>query len=128
MKKRLLCLACLVSTVFAGDYYYEYGKKVDVVKLKESRTIGSNSVDFYKTQNGHKVGITNEIIVQCEENINCVSLLERYSFSSISKISDNFFVVKINKNQNIFEVSQMLYNDAEVKLAQPNLIKNRKSR
>jgi len=80
------------------------------------------------TSNGHKVGVNDEIIVQCQDNINCQNELEKYDFREISKLSKKLFLVKVNNNEDIFKISQKLYNSDAVKLAHPNFIKKRKRR
>lgn len=128
MKKYLLLTLGLSLSLSATDYYYEYGKKVEVKKLNQTRTINNQDIKYFMTSNGHKVGVDDEIIVQCQDSINCQNELEKYDFREISKLSKELFLVKINNNEDIFKISQKLYNSDAVKLAHPNFIKNRKRR
>jgi hypothetical protein len=128
MKKYLLLSFSLSLSLLATDYYYEYGKKVEVTKLNQIRTINNQDIKYYMTSNGHKVGVNDEIIVQCQDNINCQNELEKYSFLKISKLSKKLFLVKASSGDNIFKISQELYSNDAIKLAHPNFIKNRKRR
>ncbi len=128
MKKQILLIFIGFSiTACASDYYYEYGKKIELTKSYEpyeQRALNDNNIEYYTSKSGYKVGVNKEIIVQCKENIDCRSILSKYSLKDISKLSDKLFVVKIHDDENVFEFSQKLYHDNSIKLAQPNFIKN----
>jgi hypothetical protein len=129
MKKQIMLMILGLSlTACADDYYYQYGKKIELTKTYEQRAINHTNVDYFMTKNGHKVGVTKEIIVQCEENIDCIATLDKYHLKDMSKLSDKLFVIKIYDDEDIFEFSQKLYNNNAIKLAHPNFIKNRKRR
>jgi hypothetical protein len=129
MKNKIMLIVLGLSlSACASEYYYEYGKKITVTKSYEQRAINNNNITYYTTQNGQKVGVTNEIIVQCEANIDCKTTLEKYNLQNISNLSDKLFLVKINNSENIFETSQQLYNNKDIKLAHPNFIKTKKRR
>ncbi len=124
----LLLLASLSITACASanDFYYEYGKKVQLTKLKEQRS--NTQVTYYQTQNGHKVGVKDEIIVQCQENTNCLDTLTDYSLTNISKLSDEMYLIKLNDKSKLFKLSQKLHNEESIKFAHPNFLKEKKKR
>jgi len=129
MKKEIvLLLAGLTINACAGEYYYENGKKVEVHKLPESRVLSSKDVAYYKTEYGHRIGVNNEIIVQCKNGVNCMKILSQYGLSDISKLSAHLFLVKVKNSVSVFELSRKLYADDKIELAHPNFIKNRKKR
>ncbi|MCH9741354.1 MAG: hypothetical protein K0U38_11040 [Epsilonproteobacteria bacterium] len=125
MRKTIL-LPILALTVVgcAGDFYYENDKKVEVTKVAEKRDNKSN-VTYYKTSNGHKVGVTNEILVQCKADVDCTKVLSKYETLSVSNLSDTILLVTVATEKNVFEVSQTLYNDADIEVAHPNFIKEK---
>ncbi len=129
MKISLLlpALFALSVTACANDYYYEYGKKVGVVKLHESRTINDRNVHYYKI-NGKKVGVTDEIIVQCNDGVDCPQVLEKYHFPKVSTLSEKLFLVKVQNADDVFKLSRRLHDDKDIKLAHPNFVKQRKRR
>jgi hypothetical protein len=128
MKKQIvLSLLALTIVGCANDFYYENGKKVEVTKLKEKRNNRSETT-YYKTSSGHKVGVTDEILVQCSASKDCEKVLEKYKLSAVSRLSDEIFLVKITKDKNIFEISQKLYEDANITSAHPNFLKTKKRR
>lgn len=126
MKKSLILLVLgLVLSACANDYYYDHGEKIEVSKLKETRVSKENNISYYMTSKGHKVGVSNEIIVQCEKNVDCLNVLKKYNLTHISKLSDTLFLIKLVKGEDVFKLSQKLYHDNDIKLAHPNFIKNR---
>lgn len=118
----------LSGCVSASDYYYEYGKKVNVTTSYEQRAVNSNNVDYYITDSGNKVGVTDKIIIECKSGIECTAILNTHGYMNVSKLSDKLFIITINEGENIFEVSRKLYNDKDIKLAHPNFIKTKKRR
>ncbi len=112
----------------ANDFYYEHGEKVEVSKLKETRIINDSAINYYMTSTGHKVGVNNEIIVQCEKNVDCMNVLKKYHLTHVEKLSNILFLVKLVEGEDIFKLSQKLYNDSAIKSAHPNFIQNRKMR
>lgn len=111
----------------ANEFYYAYDKKVKVTELKEKR----NTIDgtrYFQTSQGKELGVTDEIIVQCRESINCLKLLESLGFTHVSKLSSILFLIKVDKDENVFTVSQKLHEQNDILLAHPNFIKERKRR
>ena len=127
-KEMVLLLAGVTINACAGEYYYENGKKIEVHKLPESRVLNSSDVTYYKTEYGHKIGVNNEIIVQCKNGVNCMKVFSQYGLNDISKLSAHLFLVKVNSDVNVFTLSRKLYDDDKIVLAHPNFIKNRKKR
>lgn len=122
MKKICLLIAFMVST-YANDFYYEYGEKVYVTKVPKQRNLINNSIDYYSTSKGQKVGVTNELIVKCKVNIDCKELLGKYNLTSITNVAGAIFSVKIKPGDNVFNISEELYLDKNIKFAHPNFIK-----
>ena len=80
------------------------------------------------TDHGHKVGVTNELIVQCESDVNCTEVLKNHSLKNISRLSKTLFLAEVNKGVNIFKVSQKLHDDKNILFAHPNFKKTIKRR
>jgi len=133
MKKEIIIgLIGLTLIGNASDFYYENGKKIEVVEIEKSdskqKKRSSSEVKYYKTAHGHKVGVKNDILVECNEGVNCENILSSYSLLSMSALSDTIFIVTIAKGENVFKFSQKLYSDAKIKLAHPNFRKNKRRR
>ncbi len=124
--KKITLLMIVALSLHAGDYYYEYGKKVMIVKSYESRD--SSGIKYYENSMGKKIGVKDEIIVKCKEGLSCQNSLKKYDIAGISKLSDTMFLVKVPKDKNVFTLSQKLYKDDSVDFAHPNFIKQRRRR
>lgn len=132
IKSIFIPLIGLTAFGFATDFYYEGGQKIEVTKLYESRSFEHNdsirSVEYYKTSRGHKVGVVNEILVQCKSNVNCEELLKKHDVLAVTALSDTIFLVSISEDKNVFEMSQGLYEDSGVEIAHPNFVKEKRRR
>ena len=127
MKNKIIIPFLALTIVgYAGDFYYEHGKKVEVTKLSKKRA--NSSVTYYKTSKGHKVGVKSDILVQCEEGIDCQSLLVAQKLEKVTRLTDKIFLVTIAKGKNVFEWSQKLYENEKIKIAHPNFIKTKRRR
>jgi len=124
LKYGLLSLLCL--SLNAESFYYEYGKKVTVEKISESRS--NSGTSYYKNSLGKKVGIKNEIIFKCVDGKECLSIVKRYNLKDISNLSDNIYIAKVLEGSDIFEISQKLYLEDSIEFANPNFVKKRHRR
>ena len=124
--KKIILTFLLTSMILlqANIFYYEHGKKVELKEVKEIRS-NVKGITYYKTVQGNKLGVTDEIIVQCKKNIDCFKLLEDQGFINISKLSSILFLLKVGKNENVFTLSQKLYKQSEIIMAHPNFTKQR---
>jgi len=128
MKKVVLFLLVYTVTLFGESYYFDNGEKRILTKISTQRGLNQNSTTYYKTQKGHKIGVKDEILVQCQDGVNCKEVLQSYSMKKITQLTEKLFVVKISDRDDIFEISQKLYYDKNIKLAHPNFIKSKKRR
>ena len=125
--KKIWLMVIFGSMIEAQEFYYEFGKKVFITPIKDSRAV--NGIRYYRDrENGKKIGIRDEIILKCKDNISCKESLERYKFVSISNLSQNLILVKVRDKREIFRISQELYNQDNIEFATPNLIKERRAR
>ncbi len=127
MKKAMLFLsfALLLS---ASESYYDRGELVELKKVLTSRSATDTGVEYFSTQSGQKIGITDEILVKCKANVDCKDLLKQFNQLNVSKLTDTIFIVKIENFDTIFSLSRALYESGKVEFAHPNFIKERKLR
>jgi len=127
MKKlSLLILFCL--SLFANNSFYQNGNLVTLTPLKEARDINNNSVKYYQTQYGQKVGVTNQILLKCNNDVDCTKTLNKYSFQNITKLTTTIYLITIFNSEDVFEVSKKLYEDENIQFAHPNFLKEKKRR
>ena len=123
MKFFILFLIFLVNGC-ASDYYYEYGKKVELKPLPSIRDLNKSDVRYYKTSTGRKIGIKNEIIVKLKNDVDIKDFAKKYDIDmkNIEKLSTQMYLIKLEKNQNVFKISQEMYQDNDTKFAVPNKV------
>ena len=124
--KKISLIMVIALSLQAGDFYYEYGKKVMIVKSYGSRD--NNGIKYYKNSLGKKIGVKDEIIIKCNDGLSCKDGLKEYNITDISKLSETMLLIKVPKDTNIFELSQKLYKDKSIEFAHPNFIKERERR
>lgn len=122
--KQFLLSIFLYSAVFSDVYYYEYGKKVKLTKLKEQRDAVDGTF-YYENSANQKVGVKDEILVKCNSKTECEKIFIKYSFKDIEPLGSNIFLIKLRKTDDIFEISQKLYLEEAITIAHPNFLKKR---
>lgn len=123
--KNIFILIFCTSFIYAQDFYYEFGKKVEVKQGVKSKALSSlDDIQEYETLDGKKVKFKNEIILKCNTQ-RCEEDFKTLELKNIEKISKNFYLIKLDASKNIFEYSQKLHNLKSVEFAHPNFIKQR---
>ena len=125
-KKIVISLIYFTFLLNASDFYYENGNIIEVTKISKLRN--NSEIKYYMTSRGDKIGVKNDILIECVEDINCSKVLSKYDILSFKNITDTIYLLKIDKSKNIFEFTQKLYLDNNIKIAHPNFRKDRKWR
>ncbi|MGP2657845.1 hypothetical protein ACOJTA_12480 [Malaciobacter sp. WC5094] len=129
MKKNIfIALVTLISSnLLANDFYYEFDKKVELIKPLESESLSVNKqnensekIHTYKTTNGNTVQFKDELIVQCHKEAYCEDDFSDLNITNYKKISKRFFLIKVEDTQNIFTLAQELHKKEDIKSATPN--------
>ena len=128
MKIILLILLGLYSISYANESYYKNGKLVELQNTHVSRSSNYSSLNYYKTASGKRVGVTDQLLVQCKASVDCPKLLATFDLSNYSKLSDTIFVVKVENGDNIFSVSRALFESNKVVFSHPDFTKERRKR
>ena len=123
----MICLG-ISSISYANESYYKNGKLVELQNTHSKRSFSDSSINYYKTVSGKKVGVTNQLLVQCKASVNCTELLYSFSLVNHAKLSDKIFVIKIENGDNIFSVSRALFESKKVEFSHPDFIKERRKR
>ncbi len=130
--KVLISLVGLTLLGCASDFYYDNGKKIKVTEIEatkvQEKKASDSKLKYYKTSKGHTVGVKNDILVECHEKVDCRKVLSTYEIVSLNPLSETIFIIKIANNKNVFEFSQKLYEDENVKIAHPNFRKEKRRR
>ncbi len=121
-----LTAALLFLNACSSDYYYyDHGKKVRLTRLHETTTIGDKPVTWYKRPDGKRVGVRNELIVQCRKGVDCPKHLAKYHPKSVSPLSDTLWLIGTASQHRLFEIADQLRHDPDIRLAEPNLVRKK---
>jgi len=127
MKNKIfISLIIMTLLIKADDFYYENGNIIEVTKISKLRD--NSEIKYYMTSKGNKIGVKNDILVECVDDVNCSKVLSKYDILSFKNITDTIYLLQIDKSKNIFEFTQKLYLDSNIKIAHPNFRKEKKWR
>ena len=84
--KILLIFLGILSISHANESYYKNGKLVELQNTHVSRSSNYSSINYYKTTTGKKVGVTDQLLVQCKKSVDCPKLLATFLRVTINKI------------------------------------------
>ena len=127
--KYISLLALLFSSSIANDFYYEFGKKVEMKpKLQAQSVQTQKDVLEYETTEGKTVKFKNEILVQCKKNAYCEDDFSDLTITNYEEIASGFFLIKVENSQNIFTLSQQLHAKDDIESAHPNYVRTRVKR
>lgn len=126
--KTLLIITFFCSTILSDTYYYEYGKKIQLTELKETRASNDNNITYYQNSAGQKVGVKNEIITKCKVPNQCNEIFEKYGLTQITNLTSKILLITLKAEDNPFELSQKLFLEKNIEFAHPNFIKKRQKR
>lgn len=127
--KYILFLLLLGNYLFANKFYYEFDKKVEIKNQLQTQNLKTkNDILQYQTTTGKNIKFKNEIIVQCKINAYCEDDFSDLSIIDYEKVIDNLYLIKLTKNQDIFDLAQKLYLKDDIRSAHPNYVKAREKR
>ena len=126
---KIFLFSLLFSLVLnANNSYYELGELIELDEIKTSRSNSVQDVRYFMNYNGIRIGVGNEILIECKQDVNCVELLTQFNLQDVSQVTANIYLVKVSKEQDVFTLSKDLFNSGHVKYAHPNFIKTKKFR
>jgi hypothetical protein len=121
-------LALLIFSIsYADTYYYEYGKKVKLTKLKDQRS-DLKDVEYYKYESGRKVGVKKEVLVKCKNMSACKDIFKEHNLTKYRNLTPSIVLITLNKEDDPFEISQKLYEEEDIEYSHPNFVKKRQKR
>ena len=124
MKYTLSLIILLTLNACANDYYYEYGKKIELTPINtpSTRSINANDTKYYKTKDGRKIGIKNEIIVKLKKEVDPKGFFLKYNIENTEHLGSTTYLLKLSPSQNVFKLSQEMYKDSDTIYAVPNKV------
>lgn len=118
----------LLMGISWAEYYYENGKKIELVKVSESRNINGESLKTYKTQFGREVIVQDKIILQMNDGFSLNEIIKKFPVEIADTTISKIKLLAVKPGNDIFKVARDLYEDSSVKFAHPDLIRERRVR
>lgn len=129
MKSLILNLFIVCSLFATNDFYYESGKKIELKpQLSQQNLNTQNEILQYETTDGKTLKFKNELLVQCKKNAYCEDDFSDLVITDYEELATGYFLIKINSDQNIFNIAQQLYLKDDIETAHPNYVKNKMKR
>ncbi len=131
---KILLAVLSVSTLFSSSIYYQYGKKVELTPHTQNKALQLNKQDrnislkYYKNKNDRVVGVDNTIIVKCLQQKDCISVINKYTNLSFKTISKDTYLISVDNQEEVFDMSVKLYEEGCFKYAHPNFYRQRELR
>lgn len=125
MKYIFLGLSLIVSAGCANStFYYQDGKKQTLTPVK-SQTRSNPDVDYYKTSNNVKVGVTDTLLVKFIDTKNLSAYAKEYDFVVVKEVVKDLYLLKVKDKSLTIQTANKLYKKSDIKFAHPNFIKKR---
>lgn len=117
---KLFLLSIFIIILYADSYYYDGDKKIYLTSVeKQTRDFQKNSSQF-KTQNDTYLSVDNRIILKLKTGIDIQTLIAEYNLIYIKRLYTNTYLLQINNNEDIFDVSNTLHLDKRTIFSHPN--------
>ncbi len=122
-------LACIFCSIFLinAEYYYEKGKKVELVKLDQSRSSSGSTITNYRTSAGRIFSLQNQIIVKSEKK-NIETILNKYPVQVADTSVSGFILLTLKDGEDLFSIVRQLSEESFIEMAQPDFKRERRSR
>jgi len=114
----------------ADEYYYENGVKVKLIPQSTSTprilvSVPITQVKYYTNHNNIIVGVDDTIIASCKKDNRCIDDIKSQDIKMIKLISNNIYLITINNKNEIFNISNTLYELGSFKYVHPNFYKKK---
>lgn len=108
----LVTIGCAQST-----YYIHEGKKETLTPIKERST---DSKDYYLTDRGVKVGVSDTLFVKFIDSKNYQLYKEKYNLTLVDEILPNLFLFKVTDKSLTLKIANELSEKNDIKYSHPN--------
>lgn len=126
MKSLYLIFLIFTASLSANQFYYEFGKKVEVLPKVSTMSTENTTSDIleYQTTDGKTLRFKNEILITCKKDAYCEDDFSDLNLTNYKKIFKNIYLITLSSNDDIFEMCQKLYEKDDIEIAHPNYVRN----
>lgn len=127
MKSGLLLIFGAVL-VFGGEYYYMNGDKrveLEPISSLAAKYSVSGSALYFKKGDGKEIAVPNRVILKLDSPENLDSYLRKYNLKLVKKFDfGNMYLLEAQTPELALEAANALYEEKDVVLAQPDIIRS----
>ena len=127
MKQIISIIIILLFANASDNFYYQNDKKTELIPIKNTEKLqkkdSNQTINYYKTEQGQIVGVTQEIIIKVEDKKSLEPLLKKYNLNLKQNLTTKLYVVETNSTQETLEITNSLYAEENVSYSHPNFIK-----
>lgn len=114
---KYLIVISLLQFLYANDsYYYKNHKQVNLTNVRG---------DYYETDGGHLVGISNKLILKVNNKDNLKKYLLDFNLTVEKVLSENVYLLKTEDKMLTIDISNRLSEKGDVVYAHPDFIQKR---
>jgi hypothetical protein len=117
-----------VQFACASDMYYYKNNQRATLTPETSISRSSSIIDYYKTDSGVTVGVTDKIIVKFNSDADIKKYLNEFNLTIEKKLGKNLFLLKAENKRLTIDISNRLSEKDDIEYAHPDFIKKRVSR
>jgi len=127
MMKILLSLFFIILSLYAaeGSFYYENGKKISLKPVSSPlRTLNEKSgIDYYQTQRGIVVGVSDKLLVKLQDKSQLQALLKEFNLVMLKAYNNNIFLLQTPSKNKTITIANELHQKENVLFAHPDFLK-----
>jgi len=125
MKNLLLLFTVFVQFVCASDNYFYNKNQKTILTPDASTSRSSSTIDYYKTDNGIIVGVTDKIIAKVDCDSDIKKYLNEFNLTIEKELDKNLYLLKAQNKSLTIDISNRLSEKDDVEYAHPDFIKKR---
>lgn len=123
MVKASIIFFILLSTLLSNPFYYKNGQRINLWYQSET---DSANIDFYQTQVGLILGVTDKLLVKLKDTtITIDPVLNEFNLTLVKQLSNNLYLLKTEDKSLTLDIANELHLKDEVEYAHPDFIKKR---
>ncbi len=125
LKKLVLSLFLIIQFCYAENiFYYKGDKKVTLIPVERDDFANVvYDVDYYKTEAGIILGVTDKLIVKLKDSNMLDNFLFEYNLSLIENLYGSVYLFRTTDKSETIKISNLLHEDENVVYAKPDFRK-----
>jgi len=121
-------LLFITMFLYSEDYFYEFGKKVELTPVMDTRGDIAKDIHIYKTRDGKTIKFKHEIMIKFKDGVDKDSFFKKFDIKNYKQLTKNVYLVKPSSKEDVVSLAKNMYESNMVVYAIPNKINSYKKR